>query len=406
MPNTSNHPGDISQQLRTQALPTPGPLQDTVPDRFSADPAHGPRILFFSGGTALRALSRCLIQYTHNSVHLVTPFDSGGSSASLRQAFAMPAPGDLRNRLMALAEGGQEIIELFATRLPKGADGRGLDAELAELAAGTHHLTARVPEPLGGVVRHYLSVFLERMPRGFDLSGASVGNLLLTAAYLEADRSFAPAVLSFSHLAGVRGTVLPTVEDDLHLAADLADGSTVIGQHLLTGKVTAPPKSPIRTLRLVRDLAGSPPPPCAIGNTVTRLISSAQLIVFPMGSFFTSVLANLLPEGVGRAVAANPCPKVFVPNLGYDPECLGHDTTSQAALLQSALRTDLPPDSKARVLDFVLADLKKGAYPGGLDVQRISALNLAHVDARLVTPGSTPLLDSQRLAAALFALLP
>ena len=43
-------------------------------------PALGPRLVFFTGGTALRGLSRSLTRYTHNSVHLVTPFDSGGSS--------------------------------------------------------------------------------------------------------------------------------------------------------------------------------------------------------------------------------------------------------------------------------------------------------------------------------------
>ena len=46
-------------------------------------PEFGPKILFFSGGTAIRDLSACLINYTHNSIHLITPFDSGGSSAKI-----------------------------------------------------------------------------------------------------------------------------------------------------------------------------------------------------------------------------------------------------------------------------------------------------------------------------------
>ena len=52
-------------------------------------PEYGPKLLFFSGGTALRELSEVLVEYTHNSIHLITPFDSGGSSAVLRRAFAM-----------------------------------------------------------------------------------------------------------------------------------------------------------------------------------------------------------------------------------------------------------------------------------------------------------------------------
>ncbi|MGE4294032.1 MAG: 2-phospho-L-lactate transferase CofD family protein, partial [Desulfovibrio sp.] len=80
-----------------------------VPDRIKLEryrqvPALGPRVLFFSGGTALRDTSAELVRYTHNSVHIITPFDSGGSSAILRKAFDMPAVGDIRNRLMALAD--------------------------------------------------------------------------------------------------------------------------------------------------------------------------------------------------------------------------------------------------------------------------------------------------------------
>ena len=67
-------------------------------------PEKGPAILFFSGGTASRQLSRELIHYSHNSIHVITTFDSGGSSAELRRAFGMPAVGDLRNRLLALAD--------------------------------------------------------------------------------------------------------------------------------------------------------------------------------------------------------------------------------------------------------------------------------------------------------------
>ena len=84
-------------------------------------PEHGPKILFFSGGSALRSTARELKRLTHNSVHLMTPFDSGGSSARLREAFDMLAVGDVRNRLMALADegarGSPEIFELFNTCL-------------------------------------------------------------------------------------------------------------------------------------------------------------------------------------------------------------------------------------------------------------------------------------------------
>ena len=98
--------------------------------RYHRAPEIGPRLLFFSGGTALREVSQILTDYTHNSFHLITPFDSGGSSATLRRAFGMISVGDLRNRLLALADrklrGHPEIYRLFAyrftsTAFPSGA---------------------------------------------------------------------------------------------------------------------------------------------------------------------------------------------------------------------------------------------------------------------------------------------
>ena len=91
--------------------------------RYQKIPELGPRILFFSGGTAINGLSKVVKNYTHHSIHLVTPFDSGGSSAILREAFDMPSIGDLRSRMMALADesilGHPEIYELFTYRMPK-----------------------------------------------------------------------------------------------------------------------------------------------------------------------------------------------------------------------------------------------------------------------------------------------
>ncbi len=48
--------------------------------RYARDPAYGPRLLFFSGGSALRPLSRELINYTWNSIHIITAVDYSGTS--------------------------------------------------------------------------------------------------------------------------------------------------------------------------------------------------------------------------------------------------------------------------------------------------------------------------------------
>ena len=188
---------------------------------YKESPEQGPKILFFSGGSALRGLSRQLVHYTHNSIHIVTSFDSGGSSAILREAFSMPAVGDARARLMDLADqslqGNREIFELFAYRFSQHAENAELVSELVQMINGGHRLIARIPEPMQEIIRHHLLWFQRNMPTSFDLRGASIGNLILTAGYLENRRHLAPVVDVFSQLAMVRGTVRPVVNEYLHL---------------------------------------------------------------------------------------------------------------------------------------------------------------------------------------------
>ena len=102
---------------------------DAMSSTLSFPPELGPHIVFFTGGTALRHISQHLAELTHNSVHLVTPFDSGGSSATLRQAFGMPAVGDIRNRLLDLADTSfvpNAVLDLCHIVLQAECKGEGL----------------------------------------------------------------------------------------------------------------------------------------------------------------------------------------------------------------------------------------------------------------------------------------
>ncbi|MCG8532327.1 MAG: GAK system CofD-like protein, partial [Desulfovibrionales bacterium] len=241
----------------------------TVPDphkieRYRKAPQNGPRILFFSGGTALQAVSRDLIQYTHNSVHLITPFDSGGSSAVLRKAFSMPAVGDIRNRLMSLVDssalGTPEIYDFFTHRLSCEASNKESRDELDQLANGTHPLILAVPYPMRKLIQAGIASFQTHLPDNFNLQGASLGNLVIAAGYLDHDRHFAPVIYLFSKLAEVRGTVRPIANVTAELAVTLANGETVLGQHRITGKEAPPLTSSIKKIWL----AGSQEDPTPI----------------------------------------------------------------------------------------------------------------------------------------------
>ena len=386
---------------RKAVLPDPVKLA-----RHLKSPELGPRILFFSGGSALAGISRELKRYTHNSIHLVTPFDSGGSSAMLRKAFGMPSIGDLRSRLIALADenvtGNPEVYRLFTHRLVPGDNREDPLTRLDLMIRGKEPLVAAVPNPMRRLIRNQLGYFREAMPDDFDLRGASTGNLILAGGYLNNHKHLDPIIFLFSKLVNVLGTVRAVVNNDLHLAARLEDGSCITGQHRLTGKETAPLKSPIRKLLLSGQLDEFVPATAEIRKKNRRLIEGAELICYPPGSFYTSLVANLLPERVSTSIASADCPKIYIPNLGHDPEQIGMSVESSALTLLDYLNAGNGGGGK--VLDYILLDSKRGKYPLPLPGAALRKRGIEVIDTRLVSNESAPLYDRKLLVAALLSL--
>jgi CofD-related protein of GAK system len=377
--------------------------------RSARAPELGPSILFLSGGTALRPLSRVLKQYTHNSVHLITAFDSGGSSAQLRHAFAMPAIGDLRNRIVALADesvrGNPQIYRLFGYRLPASKAASVLSTELDALVSGVHPLVREIVEPMRRIVQTHLRFFVERMPADFDLRGANIGNLLLAGGFLSHSRDLESVLFLFSKLLEVRGVVRPIVDGDLHLCAKLADGSRLVGQHRLTGKEIAAIQSPVSELSLVRSLEDPSPASIDIGEKVRQSIEAADLLCYPMGSFYSSVVANLLPRGVSRAIAAAGCPRVYIPNTGHDPEQCRMSVVDSVETLLRYARADAGPDLPlSRVLNLVLLDRDPDNYAMQVDIDRLERMGIQVLSLELVTESSHPYIHPQRLTETLLSL--
>ncbi len=378
-------------------------------NRYSRAPELGPRLLFFSGGSALTGVSHVLKQYTHNSTHLVTPFDSGGSSATLRKAFGMPSIGDLRSRLIALADdsvtGNPEVYSLFAHRFPKEAKNRNLLRQLDNMIMGRDRMVEPISNPMRRLIRHQLGYFREAMPKRFDLRGASIGNLILAGGYLNNHQHLDPIIFLFSKLVEVRGTVRAVVNDHLHLGAKLEDGSQVIGQHRLTGKEVTPLASPIKKLFLSSRLDRAVPAEAILRKKNRKLIERSELICYPPGSFYTSLLANLLPRGVGRAIVETDCPKVYIPNLGQDPEQIGMTSDRMVQALLAQLRADVPDACDGdRLLNYVLMDSRKGVYTSSLSNGLMKELGVQVVQAPLVSKRSAPYYDAELLVAALLSM--
>lgn len=402
------------------------------PDAAQPGADRKPCPLFFSGGTALGPVATALARSSAHAVHVITPFDSGGSSAALREAFTMPAVGDIRARIMALADSGRpgyaEATALFSHRLPgvpsvlpnpacpagNRVEQNTLLDMLKHLAQGQSPLICGLPDADQAWAREHLDYFLACRPEDLDLAGACIGNLILTAEYLKSGRSLKSAAASLVQRAGARGEVIPVVEDYAHLCVRLENGEQIIGQHRFTGKSVDRITSPIRSLWLSASLGDPEPITVRISPELAARIRRADLICYPVGSFFSSVLANLLPLGVSEAVRQAACPKVFIPNLGNDPELLGYTVQDQVAFLLEKIQparlhgsTVGRPQAQTTqaALTALLIDTDETRYPGGIPHTWLHRLDIKVIRAELVTPESAPFLDAERVCRQIMTLM-
>lgn len=379
--------------------------------RFSGLPKSGPKVLFFTGGSALNPLSEALTRFTHNSCHLVTPFDSGGSSAQLRKAFDMPAVGDLRSRMLALANrdtpAAQSLYRLAHERLSTEQSPEALLDIVEALATGQHPLIQAVPNPLKILMQSYIAMFLRAMPKDFDLRDASIGNLILAGGFLDNKGELEPIIELLAKVLGLRGSVNTVCDAPYHLGVQLEDGRTLLGQHRFTGKQAGPIDSAISSMWITKHCSENQPAMVMASQTALAEIKTAELICFPPGSFYSSIMANLLPRGVGRTIADNPCPKVFVPNLGKDPE--QHDMSLHDCILRllRCLQADIQGErpETSRLLNYVLIDSDHSRYRGSISKNLFAALGVTLIERPLVTEDSAPYYDPDKLSEALLSLM-
>jgi CofD-related protein of GAK system len=378
-------------------------------ERYRKVPELGPAILFFSGGSALKRVSRKLIEYTHNSIHIITPFDSGGSSAILRKEFGMLSIGDIRNRIMALADqsytGNPEIYKLFAYRFPKDVTNADLQKRMQEMIDGKHPLVAAVIDPLRKIIRNHLQYFADGASSSFDLRGASIGNVILTGGYLNNRHQIDPVIYLFSKLVEARGTVRPVLNCDYQLAARLSTGEVIVGQHLITAKETEPLKSKIEELYLVKSFSDHSRVNPEIRDKMKSLIRQAELICYPPGSFYSSVISNFLPGGVADAIAASPAIKVYIPNLGNDPEQTGIDIKGSVNILIEYLQRGCAAAADvAKLLNFVIIDSEHLDSELLIKLRTVEEFGIQVLDTRLADKEHPDLHDPQKVAEVLLSL--
>ena len=268
--------------------------------------ARGPRIVAIGGGTGLSILLRGLKEHTSNLTAVVTVADDGGSSGKLRAELGIPAVGDIRNCMVALADAESLMGRLLQYRFP--APGGSTDVPTLDAESGD----------------------------GQGLAGHAVGNLLLAALYAVEDADFELAVREMNRVLAVRGRVVPATATPLVLHASLRDGSYVEGQSAIAHTVGV-------------DRVWVAPIDVAATEDSLRAIEEADLIVLGPGSLFTSVLPALLVPGIRQAIEASSALRLYTCNVAtQDGETTGFDLADHLEALGRHGMADL--------IDVVLAN--------------------------------------------------
>jgi len=229
----------------------------------------GQKLVAIGGGTGLSTLLaglKRLVGKTEEPIWIeslsaiVTVSDDGGSSGRLRDELQMLPPGDIRNCMIALSEDSTLLSRLFRYRFR--GDG--------------------------------------------ELGGHSFGNLFL-AALTEVTGDFTEAIRLSSEVLASKGHIYPATISDVHLVAELEDGTLVHGETQISASKVA-----IRRLRLE-------PEQCLPLPAALKAIRAADIITVGPGSLYTSILPNLLVAQVARVIGQTQATKIFVNNLMTQP---------------------------------------------------------------------------------------
>jgi uncharacterized cofD-like protein len=321
------------------------------------------RVVAIGGGTGLSTLLRGLCSHVATPgqapdeprqiadlAAVVTVTDDGGSSGRLRKDFNMLPPGDLRNCMVALSEEGDLLAKLFAHRFRAG-DG---------------------------------------------LEGHSFGNLFV-AALTELTGDFGQAIQLASKILATRGKIYPVTTANATLVARMEDGSLVRGETNITAS----------RLR-IDELMIEPPDARALPETL-EAIGRADLITVGPGSLYTSLITNLLVQGIPVALEQARGLRVYICNLMTQAnESLGLSASEHIERIYEHTGAPIFDYALVNTASFSPGTLARyaaeNASPILPDIERIEALGVRCIAGDFASEGSVVRHAATRVTDALLAL--
>jgi uncharacterized cofD-like protein len=329
----------------------------------------GCRVVAMGGGTGLSTLLRGLkhsvrrpfgrdngnlppqAQFISDLAAVVAVTDDGGSSGRLRRNLRMLPPGDLRNCMVALAE--------------------------------DEHLFSRL--------------FRHRFHAEGELGGHSFGNLFI-AALTEMTGDFTEAIKLASEILAIRGRILPATSANAMLVAKLEDGSLVRGETRISA-------SRQRIVELTLEPLVVP----ALTETL-QAIAGADLITIGPGSLYTSLITNLLVDGIPEALATTRATRVYIANLMTEAnESLGFSVAEHIERIYE--------HAGRPIFDYALVNTgpisaairecyaAEGAAPAEADIERIENMGIRCITGDFVAKGALLRHAPDRVTEALLALV-
>lgn len=313
--------------------------------------SNGPVITAVGGGTGLSTLLRGLKYVSGNCTGVVTVGDDGGSSGRLREELGIIPPGDLRKCLVAMAD----------------------------------------REPLMERVLEY------RFKGDSYLSGHSMGNLFLVAM-AETEGGMEEGLQAASQILKIHGQVVPSTLQSIQLAADMTDGTFVLGQAEI-----AQARKKVKRLRMLPEEAPAT-------KSAVDAIRNADILILGPGSLYTSVISNLLVPEIRKAVLDSKAIKIYICNVMTQPG----ETDGYGAYEHVKAMIDY---AGGQFLDYVIVNsqeiseeqkeiyLAKEQVPVTPDVEKIEQLGIKVIPAKLVSGSDMVRHDPQKLAQVIMSLI-
>ena len=309
---------------------------------------RGPAVTVIGGGHGLSVLLRGIKTSTNNVSAVVTVADDGGSSGRLREELGIIPPGDLRNCLVALAD----------------------------------------TEPL------MEKLFQYRFEGNTALAGHSFGNLFI-AAMNEVTGDMETALKASSKVLAVKGRVIPASKEHVRLDAVMTDGTVVEGESQI-------PEAHKRIRRVQLFPKEVPAVPAAL-----EAIESADAIILGPGSLYTSIMPNLLVDGVARALKNSKAIKIYICNVMTQAGETDNYTASQHAKA-------ILDHTGQGAIDYVLVNSTPipeemwrgtGSTPVEVDEDKINAMGMGLIKADLLSATEVGRHDPAKLCAAVMKII-